>query len=189
MSSPRALVLYGTGTGQTRKIALALADSMRSAELAVHVVNTADKIDPDPGPYAGVIVAAPVRAGRYPKPVRRWVKAHAGALGNRPTAFVSVCLGVLERNPRTDAVLADIIKRFFAETGWRPETTKIVAGALLYRQYNWITRWFMRRIVARAHGDIDTSRDYEYTDWKDLESFGRDYARRLVGSASVKAAS
>jgi menaquinone-dependent protoporphyrinogen oxidase len=189
MFLPRVLVLYGTGTGQTRKIAQALADSMRSAELAVDVVNTADKVDPDPGRYAGVIVAAPVRAGRYPKPVRQWVKAHAEGLGHRPTAFVSVCLGVLERNPRTDAVLADIIKRFFAETGWRPETTKIVAGALLYRQYNWITRWFMRRIVARAHGDVDTSRDYEYTDWKDLESFGRDFSHRLVGSVPVKAAS
>lgn len=189
MLRPRVLVLYGTMTGQTRKVALALGESLRSAELAVDVVSAHDKVNPDPGRYRAVIVAAPVRAGRYPKPVRRWVRAHAGALQNRPTAFVSVCLGVLERNPRTDAVLADIIKRFFAETGWRPETTKIVAGALLYRQYNWLTRWFMRRIVAKAHGDVDTSRDYEYTDWKDLESFGRDYALRLKASVPVKAAS
>jgi menaquinone-dependent protoporphyrinogen oxidase len=189
MLRPRVLVLYGTATGQTRKIALALAGSLRSADLAVDVISAHEKLNPDPGRYASVIIAAPVRVGRYPKPVRQWVKAHAGALGNRPTAFVSVCLGVLEKNPKTDAVLAEIMKRFFAETGWQPETTKVVAGALLYRQYNWITRRIMRRIVARAHGDVDTSRDYEYTDWKDLESFGRDYARRLVGSAQVEAAS
>ena len=189
MLLPRVLVFYGTTTGQTRKIAMALADSLRSADLAVDVVSTQDRVNPDPGRYRAVIVAAPVRVGGYPKPVRQWVKGHASALGNRPTAFVSVCLGVLERNPRTDAVLADIIKRFYAETGWRPETTKIVAGALLYRQYNWLTRWVMRRIVAKAHGDVDTSRDYEYTDWRDLESFGRDFGRRLVGSAPVEAAS
>ena len=29
----------------------------------------------------------------------------------------------------------------------------------------------MRRIVAKAHGDVDTSRDYVYTDWDDLEEF------------------
>ena len=150
MLRPRVLVLYGTATGQTRKIALALADSLRSAALAVDVVSAHEKVDPDPGRYASVIVAAPVRAGRYPKPVRLWVKAHAGTLGNRPTAFVSVCLGVLEKNPKTDAVLADIVKHFYTETSWQPETTKVVAGALLYRQYNWITRWIMRRIVASA---------------------------------------
>jgi hypothetical protein len=47
----------------------------------------------------------------------------------------------------------------------------------------------MRRIVQRAHGDVDTSRDYEYTDREALEALGLEYARRLVGSVPVKAAS
>jgi menaquinone-dependent protoporphyrinogen oxidase len=36
----------------------------------------------------------------------------------------------------------------------------------------------MRRIVSKARGDTDTSRDYEYTDWADLEQFARDFLRR-----------
>jgi DNA gyrase/topoisomerase IV subunit A len=31
---------------------------------------------------------------------------------------------------------------------------------------------------SKAHGDTDTSRDYEYTDWADLEQFARDFLRR-----------
>ena len=66
---------------------------------------------------------------------------------------------------------ADVLRR-------RPAA--FVAGALPYTQYNWLTRWMMRRIVARAHGDVDTSRDYEYTDWEDLRSFAGEFARRIV---------
>lgn len=169
----RVLVLYGTGHGQTRKIALALSDALRASHLDVDVLNAAEA-DPDPGAYASVIVAGPVRAGGYPRAVRRWVKRHVDALPGRPTAFVSVCLGVLEKSPKTDAVLAGIMTKFFEETGWRPTVTKIFAGALPYTRYNFLIRWIMRRIVARAGGDTDTSRDYEYTDWKDVAAFGRE---------------
>ena len=38
----------------------------------------------------------------------------------------------------------------------------------------------MRRIVAKAGGDTDTTRDYEYTDWDDLWAFARAFGRRLT---------
>jgi menaquinone-dependent protoporphyrinogen oxidase len=110
------------------------------------------------------------------------VKSHASALQGRPTAFVSVCLAVLEKSEKANADLQAILRRFFTETGWIPPVTKIVAGALLYTRYNWFIRLMMRRIVARAHGDTDTSRDYEYTDWSDVRAFGQEFARRVVPS-------
>jgi menaquinone-dependent protoporphyrinogen oxidase len=189
MPVPRVLVLYGTVNGHTRKIAFALADTLRAAAFDVDVVNVRKPFDPNPSDYMGVVVAAPIRGQRYPRAVRRWVKAHADALRDRPTAFVSSCLAVLERNAKTDAAIAAIMQRLFGATDWRPTMMKSVAGALPYTQYNWVTRWMMRRIVARAHGDVDTSRDYEYTDWDDLRQFGRDFARTLVGSPSIKVAS
>ena len=181
-------MLYGTAHGQTRKIASALAEALRTSDIDVDVVNAQEPLDPTPLDYAAVIVAAPVRVGQYPKAVRRWVTSHADELRRRAGAFVSVCLGVLEHDPKTDAVVEGILQRFFEQTGWSPATVKIVAGALPYTQYNWLTRWMMRRIVARAHGDTDTSRDYEYTDWEDLRDFARDFARRLANSP-VKVAS
>jgi len=87
-----------------------------------------------------------------------------------PSLFLSVCLGVLERdNPKAQAELARIGEKFLARTGWRPTQSKTIAGALLYSRYNSLIRWAMRRIVAKAGGDTDTSRDYEYTDWDDLK--------------------
>lgn len=34
----------------------------------------------------------------------------------------------------------------------------------------------MKRIAAEATGDTDTSRDYEYTDWNEVEAFTDDVA-------------
>ena len=188
MSLPRVLVMYATTEGQTRKIAFALSETLRAANLDVDVVNAGGRFDPLPEDYHGVIVAAPVRAGRYPKDIRGWVRRHAEALGTRPTAFVSVCLSVLDKSPKAIAAIETMLQQFFEETRWRPTVTKVVAGALPYTRYNWITRWIMRRIVAKAHGDTDTSRDYEYTDWNDVRQFAHGFAYRVTGTRSMPVA-
>ena len=172
---PRTLVLYGTTDGQTGRIAEALAAAMREQGADVDLVDAASR-DPDPDPYAGVVVAASVHAGGYQRPVRRWLQAHAPALAGRDTAFVSVCLGVLQHDAEVDRELKAIRDRFLSESGWQPGTTKVVAGALPYSKYNWLKRWMMRRIVRKAGGDVDTSRDYEYTDWDDVRRFGQAFA-------------
>jgi menaquinone-dependent protoporphyrinogen oxidase len=187
--SPRFLVLYGTTEGQTAKIAAAIARTLRHQGAIVDLVNAASRTaDPKPEDYAAVVVAASVHAGGYQRAVRRWARAHAGGLAMRPAAFVSVCLGVLERNPETDRALSRIAQRFFAVTGWTPTVVKIVAGALPYTHYNWLKRWLMRRIVAKAHGDTDTTRDYEYTDWNDLREFTIGFCRRAEAGDSVRVA-
>ena len=180
----RILVLYGTTDGHTRKVSLALATSLRATGADVDVANAAgEESSPDVEPYDAVIVAASVHAGGYQRPVRRWVRAHAAALGKRRSAFVSVCLGVLERKPDVDAELARIRERFLAATGWRPEVVKVVAGALPYTRYGWFKKQVMRRIVASKTGDLDTSRDYEYTDWTDLADFARAFMAGGVSAA------
>jgi menaquinone-dependent protoporphyrinogen oxidase len=51
-----------------------------------------------------------------------------------------------------------------------------VAGALPYSKYNFFIRFIMRRIAAQAGGDVDTSRDYEYTDWGAVDRFASQFA-------------
>lgn len=174
----RILVLYGTGEGQTQKIANVIGDAMRANGLDVDVIQ-AGHMDPDPDQYTGVIVAASVHAGGYQKPVGEWLRAHVAQLGRMPTAFVSVCLSILSKNEAGRKEAEAIPQRFFDGIHWHPTVVKIVAGALLYTQYNFVTRWVMKRIVASAGGDTDTSRDYEYTDWNDVRAFAIDFGRRV----------
>jgi menaquinone-dependent protoporphyrinogen oxidase len=177
----RILVLYGTTEGQTAKIAGAVAETLRAEGHAVDVA-AAEESSPDARNYAGVVVAASVHGGRYQKPVRLWVAAHADALRAMPTAFVSVSLGVLQRDPKVQQEVAAIVDRFLTEAGWTPRMTTNVAGALVYTRYNWIKRWVMRRIARAAGGDTDVSRDYEYTDWKQVGTFAREFSRHIQGT-------
>lgn len=187
--SPRILVIYGTTEGQTRKISLALGDALRGAGADVDVAHAGGRGPvPDSDEYDAVIVAGSVHAGGYQRAVRRWVRANSAPLGRKPSAFVSVCLGVLEHKPETDAELTRIRDRFFTATGWRPQTVKVVAGALPFTKYGWLKKRLMLRIVAKTSRDLDVTRDYEYTDWKDLAEFARAFAASLMPAAPQRVA-
>jgi menaquinone-dependent protoporphyrinogen oxidase len=187
----RVLVFFGTTNGHTARIAGTVAEVLRERGLTVDLVDGAHA-SPSPDGYDAVVVAASVHAGGYQRRVRRWLAAHAAECAARPSAFVSVCLGVLQHEPKVDADLWRIRETLFVSTRWRPEMVKVVAGALPYTRYNWITRWVMRRIARKAGGDTDTSRDYEYTDWNDLRAFAGEFAayvirRRASGPAASQA--
>jgi menaquinone-dependent protoporphyrinogen oxidase len=167
----RFLIVYGSTDGHTAKVAAAMASTLLSRGVSVSVQNSAAPRTSDPADYSAVIVAASVHAGTYQRSVQRWVQTHLVALSQRPSAFVSVCLAVLNRTPKVERDLGANLQRFFDETGWKPLEAKIVAGALLYTKYPWWKRRMMRRVVAKAHGDVDISRDYVYTDWDDLDEF------------------
>ena len=168
---PRLLIVYGTTDGHTAKIARFLAGELRGDAVEA-------SSDPDPAAYDGVIVAASVHIGDFQKNVRRWVAAHAMVLESKTTAFLVVCLGALQPEPQVKRELDRIVERFLSRTSWRPSETKLVAGAVLYTRYNWLVRWMMKRIAAKAGGSTDTSRDHEYTDWADLAAFAQSFARR-----------
>jgi menaquinone-dependent protoporphyrinogen oxidase len=178
----RILVLYGTSEGHTEMIANAVGNTLTTGGFDVDVIE-AGSIDPNPQNYAGIVVAASVHGGRYQKPVGEWLRMHAREFGARPTAFLSVCLGVLQKDPKVDAELDAIVHRFIDPIGWRPTVTKLVAGALVYSRYGFFKRWIMKRIAAKAGGDTDTSRDYDYTDWNDLRKFAGEFGRRIAAAA------
>jgi menaquinone-dependent protoporphyrinogen oxidase len=178
------LLIYGTTDGQTAKIANALANDLRSLGATVEVVDAASS-PPSPAGYRAVVVAASVHAGGYQSKVARWVGKYRDFLSVRPTAFVSVCLGVLQKDPAVDAELEKIMHRFLEKTGWTPTVRKIVAGALPYTKYGLLKRWMMRRIVRKAGGDTDVTRDYEYTDWSDLSAFARTFHRLATDRRAI----
>ena len=176
----RILVLYGTTDGHTAKVARAITEALSTHGVQADVVDVA-RADPDPSGYTGAIVAASVHAGGFQKTVQRWVITHHAALGGIRTAFIGVCLGILQHDPKVDRELDAIVARFLAPTGWQPDERKLIAGALRYTHYHWVKRWMMRRIVSKAGGALDTSRDYEYTDWDDLRRFAVQFADRAAG--------
>lgn len=180
----RILVLYGTSEGHTEKVATAVADALAEIGCGTDIIE-AGTVEPDIARYDGVLVAASVHAGAFQKRVVNCVRRNAAAIAARPNAFLPVCLAVLQKDdPKVSADLDAIVGRFSAASGWTPAMVRFVAGALPYTRYNFLKRWLMKRIVAKAGGDTDTSRDYVYTDWDELKVFARHFGRRVQITAA-----
>ena len=186
---PRVLVIYGTTDGHTGKVANAITNTLRAEGMVVEMVHAQPGgADPNPDSFTSVVVAGSVHTNGYQRAIWRWVRRHANELQGKPSAFVSVCLGVLEGTTAADAELANILEGFFESTNWTPSVRKIVAGALPYTRYSWFKRLVIRRIVRNAYGPTDPSRDYEYTDWNDVRDFARSFARVTADAEPARVA-
>lgn len=62
---------------------------------------------------------------------------------------------------------------------WKPTHIEVIAGALLYLRYKPFDRLMIRFIMKITKGETDTSKEYEYTDWQQVENFGKLLANQL----------
>ena len=180
----KILAVYGTHYGQTKKIVTRLGKLL--AAYGHHV--TAWQGDQLPEDFSieefdAFLVAGSVHFGRHQVYLRDFVRRHRMRLNTAPAAFISVC-GALAGNwaPGPEAARG-YLERFFAETGWAPSVSRSAAGAVAYTKYGFFTRHIMRFISAQTGRPTDTSRDWEFTDWDEIDRLGMELADRLAGSA------
>jgi len=187
-------VLFATREGQTQKIAEFVAASFRRRGLDAVLRNVTESAALDLRRCAAVVLAASVHAGKHEPEMVRFVRNNIAVLDAIPSAFLSVCLSEagVERSAnepaaraRFEADVRKLIADFERETGWRARRVKAVAGALLYSHYNFALRYIMKRIARSAGGDADTSRDYEYTNWKELDRFVDEFSKEIVGAGAT----
>jgi menaquinone-dependent protoporphyrinogen oxidase len=173
----RILIVYATREGQTRRIAMRLADELRAAGRGVDIQDAGSIGAVAWSKYSTACLAASVHAGHHEPEMVRFVKQHRADLERVAASFVSVTLSEAgaEDPKRSEAerlqAAADVqrmIDDFVKETGWKPAHTLPVAGALNYSKYNFFIRFVMKRIARKQGAPIDTSRDYEFTNWANV---------------------
>ncbi len=173
----RIAVVYGSSEGQTATIAERIGDGLDERGHDVTLIHA--RHPPEGFSFSGydaAVVGASIHVGKHQRYVTRFVRTHVDDLNRTPSAFFSVSLTAAESDPEARETVREMLERFLDETGWNPDRTFAVAGALKYSQYGRIKRFVMKRIASAAGGDTDTSRDYEYTNWDDVEAFTEDVA-------------
>jgi menaquinone-dependent protoporphyrinogen oxidase len=80
-------------------------------------------------------------------------------------------------------VTPDYLDDFEERTGWTPGLRTSFAGALQYREHDFMTRLAIRPMMQRAGRPSETSRDYDYTVWDAVEAFARSCAAKLCTPA------
>lgn len=181
---PHILIVYATNHGQTKKIAERLAEAAGGA-VTPTVVRVEATGSLDPRDFDAVAVLGPVYLGRHQRDLVRWVERHAEELESIPTLFVSVSMAAAHTGGSGEGDVAKAIEEFAQEAGWKGSTTASVAGALSYRGYGLVTRLVMRRIAKRNGLPTDTSQDWEFTDWQEVERLGRDLAETACAEHNV----
>lgn len=177
----KILVVFGSTQGQTCKIAHRLSDSLIQEGHSVDVFD-AHKISEmiRPENYEAVLVGASIHVGDYQREIKKWVKAHAQGLNSVPSAFFSVCLGVLQNDQKVKLELEKIVENFLKANNWHPKVKTAFAGGLAYSKYNVFLKWWMKRISKKSGGDTDTSHDYEYTDWNAVSRFAKKFSKEFT---------
>ena len=181
----RMLVAFTTYDGHTAKIAERIASTLGHADCAIDVCDLArSRPERSLENDDRVIAGGPVHGGQHPPQLVKFAFENSAALNAKPSAFFSVSLSAAGNDAQQEDATRCLYE-FLEQTCWRPSTSTIIAGALLYRKYGFIKRWMMKMIVKRGGGDTDTSRNYVYTDWEAIDQFANEFAVRLAGKTEA----
>ncbi|HDL5121297.1 TPA: menaquinone-dependent protoporphyrinogen IX dehydrogenase, partial [Mannheimia haemolytica] len=168
----KTLILYFTTDGQTKKIAERLADvithEVELISLKDQAVDFAEKI----ANADQIVIGASIRYGHFNPLVYQFVEQHYPALNAKKTAFYGVNLTARKDNRNTPETNT-YVRKFLAKVKWKPTHIEVIAGALLYLRYKPFDRLMIRFIMKITKGETDTSKEYEYTDWQQVENFGK----------------
>jgi menaquinone-dependent protoporphyrinogen oxidase len=183
------LVIYATREGHTRHIAEDLGATLGARGLSFEVFDAARLPEEFVlGRYEAAIISASLHLGKHEPEIAKFVKGNLAELQQIPTLFLSVSLAELtvedansppEERIKARAAVKQTIDNFLGETGWHPSHVGAVAGALMYSRYNFLIRFVMRRIARKAGAPVDTSRDYEFTDWTKLHRLVEEFVQAI----------
>jgi menaquinone-dependent protoporphyrinogen oxidase len=181
-------VFFATSEGQTRRIAKRIASVLHDLGLESCAIDIAgpEAAEIDWTHVRGALVGASLHRGKHQKAAERFVRSHALDLTDVPSAFFSVSLSAASKNAREVEAAKDLAKAFPAGCGWTPVRIDSVAGRLAYREYGFFIRLVMKRIARKEGAPTDTSRDYELTNWEEVDKLARDMARRVHARAAVR---
>jgi menaquinone-dependent protoporphyrinogen oxidase len=178
------LVIYGTGEGQTEKVAARLVEAIEDRGHDARAVNVRDRpSDRDVEESDAVIVGSSIHIGKHGRKVRTFVRNHRDALAAKPTAFFQVSLSSSTEEGAEEA--AKYVDEFVETTGWHPDRIGLFGGALRFSKYGFIKGLMMKRIVAGSMPDVDPSTDTEFTDWDEVDAFAADVAAFVEGRLGV----
>jgi menaquinone-dependent protoporphyrinogen oxidase len=179
------LILYGTGEGQTAKVAERIATTISERGHVASAIDVRDRPDSFTlEEYDTVVVGASIHAGKHQDEVRDFVIDNRDALSGMPTAFFQVSLSSANEEKREED--AGYVESFLTETGWRPDRIGQFGGALRFSEYGFLKRLMMKQIAKdllteerKPNGDI------EFTDWEAVDAFAADVAAFVEGRLGV----
>ncbi|MAV61244.1 MAG: menaquinone-dependent protoporphyrinogen IX dehydrogenase [Gammaproteobacteria bacterium] len=162
----KSLITYSTVDGQTKIISEKIAQF--ATQSSVDIFPISDNIEL--GKYKTIIIGASIRYGKYRKEVYSFVEKNIEILNSKENAFFSV--NVVARKPEKNTPETNpYLIKFLKKIKWNPKNLGVFAGKIEYPKYKFVDKYAIKFIMWITKGPTDTTKTYEFTDWKKVESF------------------
>jgi menaquinone-dependent protoporphyrinogen oxidase len=179
----RVFILFSTTEGHAQKLAQFAAARLANLGHEVCVCDAAKSDQPDLAGFHAALLIASVHVAHYRHSFVAFARKYHDALNAIPTAFVSVSLSAAGDNPADRAGLRDCIERLRRDTAWHPGAVHHAAGAMLFNAYGFFTKVAIKLIARKRGRVVNTSEDYDLTDYAALQAFIDGFAANAVSSA------
>ncbi len=166
------LIIYSTTDGHTHDISLRLQQVIGEGDNSVTLLSVKDDPYVDISQFDKIVVGASIRYGKHSREVYEFIKTNKQLLENKPNAFFSV--NVVARKPNKNQPHTNpYLIKFLKQISWQPKELAVFAGRLDYPKYSFWDRLMIRLIMWMTNGPTAPDTVVEYTDWEQVESFGR----------------
>lgn len=168
----KILLIYSTTDGHTLEICNRLQQLVEQQANQVTLVSIDDASDIDMGPFDKVVLGASIRYGKHGKKVYEFVDSRLESLNSKANAFFSV--NVVARKPEKNRPETNpYLQKFLRQIAWQPDHLAVFAGKIDYPKYRFWDRQMIRLIMWMTKGPTDREAVVDFTDWKQVEAFGR----------------
>ena len=119
-----------------------------------------------------IVMGASIRYGKHSPRITDFINRNKQLLDSKPNAFFSV--NIVARKPEKNQPDTNpYMLKFLKKIPWRPKEIAVFAGKLDYPKYSFFDCTMIRLIMFITKGPTDPTAVIEFTDWQQVESFGR----------------
>lgn len=168
----RILLAYSTTDGHTVRICQRLQQVMERQGHSVTVVALAQADALDLPAFDSIVIGASIRYGKHQPQVAQFISRHQALLEGKANAFFTV--NIVARKPEKNRPETNpYLIKFLRQISWKPKLLEVFAGKLDYPRYRFFDRLMIRFIMLMTNGPTDPKAVIEFTDWQQVEAFGR----------------
>ncbi|WP_108861403.1 flavodoxin domain-containing protein [Ruegeria sp. Alg231-54] len=168
------LIAFATIEGQTEKIARFISRVAKNAGFNAKLINTdemSSHVSLDD--VVKVVLLAPVHERRHPKSFEAFVASNRDALMKRKSLVLSVGLKAAFASGREEA--RDYLNEMLMRTGFEPDATALVSGAVKPENYGYFEREILKHVVLLGQKIDPRDGAQEFTNWDELMSIVIDF--------------
>jgi len=168
----KVLILYSTTDGHTVEICKRLQSVISSEGDTAELVDLKGVPSLADYEFDKIVIGASIRYGKHQRLVSEFIGRNQVALEAHPSALFSV--NVVARKPEKNTPETNpYLQKFLKKIDWAPQNLAVFAGRIDYPELGTFDRNMIRFIMWMTKGPTDPTGTYEFTDWGEVEDFGR----------------